>query len=114
MAKILMEKKVDMSRPKEDNKPMEMGEMPEGEKYPYGLRICLNQEELDKLGIPGLPDVGEKLCIEADVTVVAIRSNETQGGGKESTVDLQITALMFCSPEEEKKEATEVLYGQQA
>lgn len=105
--KPLMEKKVSMkiTSSREDGEPM----VDSDQSYPYGLRITLDNESLKKLGMPGLPDVGEKLCIDADVTVISVQSVEEKDGAR-SSVELQITGLMFCDPETEKREAHEVLY----
>lgn len=98
--KPIMEKKVDMKSAKAEV-VADVGD------YPYGLRISLGAEELKKLGIPGLPDVGEKLCIDADVVCVGVR----QTSEEDTNVEFQITALQFCDPEEEKKDAAEAIYG---
>lgn len=96
----LMEKKVDM-------KTKEESTVEDTSDYPYGLRISLGAKELKKLGIPGLPDVGEKLCIDADVICVGVR----QTSEEDVNVEFQITALIFCNPDEEKKDASETIYG---
>lgn len=99
-------------------KPEENGEhgtidAPEGsqEKYPWGLRINLGDEELKKLGINELPKVGEKLPLMAMVSVVGVRSNESQNG-ETRNVELQITecAMEMKKPMDNEKTASK-LYG---
>jgi len=57
-------------------------------RYPWGTRIQLEQDSLDKLGIVKLPAVGDKLMIEAKVEVISVRQSED---GK--SVELQITDM---------------------
>lgn len=83
----------------------------EDDKYPYGLRISLDSEALKKLGLDKIPAVGVQLCIEANVKVIGVRSEEEQDGTTENNMELQITDMMFCDPEEEKKDPAETLYG---
>jgi len=64
--------------------------MDQEEKYPWGLRINLGDEELKKLGIKELPKVGQELPFTATVKVVGVRSNESQDG-ENRNVELQIT-----------------------
>lgn len=61
--------------------------------YPYGLRICLGTDELKKLGIKNLPEVGKTMKIMAVVEVSSISMSESQNGGEYKSVDLQITEL---------------------
>jgi len=60
--------------------------------YPYGLRVCLNDEVLKKLGIP-LPAVGQALLLTAQVEVVSARADKELNGDKEIGCDLQITDM---------------------
>lgn len=64
--------------------------MEQEEKYPWGLRLNLGDEELKKLGIKELPKVGQSLTLTATVKVVGVRSNESQEG-ENRNVELQIT-----------------------
>lgn len=64
------------------------------EKYPWGLRINLGNEQLKALGIKDLPKVGESLPLHAMVSVVGVRSSETEGG-EDRNVELQITECMM-------------------
>lgn len=62
-------------------------------KYPYGLRISLDNDSLKKLGVKELPAVGDTLMIKANVTVVSTSENESAEGGEYKCCDLQITDL---------------------
>lgn len=59
-----------------------------GNRYPWGARLQLEQDTLDKLGINKLPAVGDKLMIEAKCEVISVRQSED---GK--SMELQITDM---------------------
>lgn len=61
-------------------------------EYPYGLRICLDSESLDKLGVTELPAVGTTMTLMARVEVVSVSQHES-GDGKNRDVSLQITDM---------------------
>lgn len=77
-------------------------------EYPYGLRIDLNNESLDKLGIKELPEIGETMVMMAKVEVVSVGSHAHKGGDKHRNVDLQITEMGF---EGKKISQDEALFG---
>lgn len=66
---------------------------PEEAAYPYGLMLCLESEQLDKLGITELPAVGAKMRISAMAEVVGIGQNQEMGGEVCRNVRLQITDM---------------------
>jgi len=55
--------------------------------YPYGLRICLCQKELDKLGLPK-PEFGDYLDMRAFGRVTSV--SDDQGGVR---VEIQIEQI---------------------
>lgn len=59
-----------------------------GNRYPWGTRINLDNDSLDKLGIVKLPTVGDKIMIEGKCEVISVRQSED---GK--SVELQITDM---------------------
>lgn len=63
--------------------------------YPYGLRLCLTQEELEKLGYEGLPEAGTKVRIEAVACVTRAASEDPDADGDIDylCVEMQITEL---------------------
>jgi hypothetical protein len=93
--------------------PGEMeGDAPE---YPYGLCLHLGTDELEKLNITTLPEVGSTMMLHANVYVKSTSSYGTQGGGKDIKVDLQITDMEIL-PAEGKSDNTTMaamLYGPQ-
>lgn len=67
-------------------------------KYPYGLRISLDSDSLESLGIKSLPAVGTKLLVTAVVEVSSTRETQQQDGTSDKGVDLQITEMELSSP----------------
>lgn len=61
--------------------------------YPYGLQLRLGNDELEKLGLEDLPDVGESIELYAKVKVTSTSSRDQEGGGKSQSVELQITSM---------------------
>ena len=98
-------------------KPVEREEMP-GEiekdepRYPYGLCISLEKEDMDKLGLSNLPKVGTEVSFMAKAVVKGTSAYETQGG-KDMSMDLQITDMEIGASDKAmtpQKSAT-MLYG---
>lgn len=83
---------VDMKRTEAD---MESGPaaMPDA-MYPYGLNICLDKDELDKLGITKLPLIGREFhgIFVASVTRIS-QSADLNMGDESMSMSLQITML---------------------
>lgn len=75
------------------------------EKYPYGLRINLGKDELKKLGIKDLPQVGAMISLEAVAKVESVHASEGMEY-KDRSVSLQITHLELEENESEKKMKT--------
>jgi len=69
-----------------------------GDMYPYGTRLDLNNEMLDKLEIETLPRVGATLTLTAKVKVIAVRESQREGGDKNRSVEYQITDMEFGGP----------------
>jgi hypothetical protein len=66
-------------------------------EYPYGLRIRLEDAQLDKLSIVALPKVGTRLTITADVEVCSVSAYESNTGSEQRSLELQITDLGYGS-----------------
>lgn len=63
-----------------------------GPKYPWGLRVDLDDGSLEKLGM-GLMPVGTEVTIMAKARVVTTSSYEREGSDPETSVGLQIVAM---------------------
>ena len=79
-------------------------EMPERARYPYGLRICLCDDELKKLGLDADCDEGDYLDIRAFATVISV--HKENGANR---VELQIEKMSVEnesseSPDDEAEE----------
>ena len=59
--------------------------------YPYGLRICLSEKELAKVGMK-LPEVGEYVELRAFACVKSVSCDSTDQG-ETSRTELQIEKL---------------------
>jgi len=78
---------------------------PEVPKYPWGLQVRLEREELDKLGITDLPDVGDVLQLMVSARVTGV--TETQMANAQDTeccVTLQIEEMAVHDMAEEPGE----------
>ena len=74
-------------------------------KYPWGLQVRLEREELDKLGITDLPDVGDVLSLMVSARVTGV--TETQMANAQDTeccVTLQIEEIGVHDMAEEPAE----------
>lgn len=76
----------DMKRPKPKKSEMDKMVQPamvEGDRYPWGLRIRLEKDELEKLGV-GAADfkIGQTVTIQAQGKVTSISSRESTGSEK--------------------------------
>jgi hypothetical protein len=84
----------------------------EGPKYPYGLMIYLEDEQLNALGVDGLPEVGSEMLLSCMVRVTSCSVNEREGEDKTTSCGMQITAIgtegkakgMFDHPSRQKEE----------
>ena len=83
---------------------------PSAPEYPYGLRISLSEDEVKKLDLDPLPDVGSSIAIRGMATVASVSIDDSQDGGKRRSVSLQITDLYLGGP----KDAAEKMYGKES
>lgn len=77
--------------------------------YPYGLRLCLNAEQLDKLGYTDLPPAGTEVRIEAVcvVTKSATEDPDADGDVDYVSVELQVKELGLEEEGESEGEDTD-------
>lgn len=63
--------------------------------YPWGARICLSNDELEKLGITTFPPVGAMFNVECVARVVCVSEDETDNGKGEPRrrMELQIMQM---------------------
>lgn len=99
---------VDMARSKAEKveKAAEMMPGPvSAPDYPYGLCICLGEDELQKLGLDENPEIGDMLHLHAMAKVTSVSQSESEGVGKNRRVELQITHMVGENEDEENEEA---------
>jgi len=82
---------------KEEKKEMSVcGQNPP--PYPWGLCIRLEKEELDKLKLAKLPNVGDEFHIMAVGRVTSVSSSLRDQRDDEQTVSIQIVSLDLAPP----------------
>lgn len=64
-----------------------------GPDYPWGLCLDLCQDELSKLGIEGLPEVGDEMHIYAVAKVTRVSQSASESGDDSRGVTLQICEM---------------------
>ena len=91
-----MNKLIDMKMSQADMKADAVLAAPgERDPYPYGLVLQLDTDELDKLGIKDLPEIGQEYHIMAVGKVTRVSSSASEGQDEESRgISVQIT--MMC------------------
>lgn len=105
-------KLVNMERTEAEKKAAEERwevESERGPDYPYGLCINLGADEMEKLGIKDLPEIGEQMSLTATVKVTSVSSYDSEGGGSSKSVSLQITEMGL--DDGKSTSAAEKLYG---
>lgn len=85
----------------------------EGPRYPYGLRLELDEESIQKLGLTELPEIDSFMVVMAKAKVVNVSKNESEGGKVYRHLCLQVTALKVKEgePEKEKVPLETKMYG---
>ena len=98
---------VDLKRSKADKaeEAQEATGGPAGDDYPYGLCLNIDNDELAKLGVSQLPNVGDEFHITA-VAKVTRTSSSASENDESSGMSLQIT-MMELSAEDSEDEAGE-------
>lgn len=88
-------KMIDMKKPKvskEEMKKMNSPSLPyeNRDRWPWGLRLTFEEDEVEKM--PGLEKlkVGEKVDIDALGEATSIRMNESKDNKKRYTIEIQI------------------------
>ncbi len=95
--------KISKKEAKEKSEAMQVIGSSDQERYPYGLRLDLNNDTLDKLGMTKLPSVGTVLTFEVKSKVIGSRQSATEGSENRS-IELQITHIDMETAKEEKAE----------
>lgn len=75
--------------------------------YPYGLSICLTQEEIDKLDLEEDVGVGDYLHIHALAKVTSVSNREMSDGKTDRRVEMTLTHIAAESEDDENEGAEE-------
>lgn len=68
--------------------------------YPYGMCLMIDKDELDKLGMTELPEVGDELNITAIAKVTQVRQSAVEGQDDESSISIQIMKMELTDSDE--------------
>jgi hypothetical protein len=101
----MAKKKVNMKLPKrKKDAGAELVEEPEGDRYPYGLEVRLEDESLNKLGMDALSNkVGSKMSIEADGVVEHASAHQRRNGKLDQSLTIQLTDISVDGVQEPEK-----------
>lgn len=75
--------------------------------YPWGLCLHLEKEQLDKLGITTLPEVGAEVHMLCVAKVTSVNHSARQGQDENSSAGLQITMMQVLISESAASEKVE-------
>lgn len=92
---------VDLKLSKKDRKEEMQPAPSNGPDYPYGTSLTLDTDELKKLGISDLPEVGDEYTVNAIGKVTRVSSNAS-GSAESQSMELQITKLELVDADEEQ------------
>lgn len=101
---------IDMKHsPKEREEESEEAKEQKGPEYPWGLKITLGEDELEKLGLGENPKSGEEFEIHAKGFVCEERESSSDDYGDDRSVTIQLTSVGL-EPEEEEEDGKETIY----
>jgi hypothetical protein len=66
---------------------------PSGPKFPYGLKLRFEKEQIEQYPALKLLDVGDKVLIDADATVVSKSMSEEVDGNGYCSIEIQIEKI---------------------
>ena len=68
-------------------------EKPSRPKFPYGLKLRFEREQLEQYPALKLLDIGDKVLIDADATVVSKSISEDADGSGYCSIEIQIEKI---------------------
>jgi hypothetical protein len=96
---------IDMKLPKRTKDEIKKGMMPtmdDQDQWPYGLKLDFEKEQVDKMPSLKNLNVGDKVSIQCQGSVIEVRMSERQGGGDMHNVCIQIEKV-GVEPTKKKK-----------
>lgn len=100
----------DMKRTPSEKKEDSTDVGTEREDYPYGLRIDLRDEDIEKLGI-SLPEIGLTMVLVANVKVISVRESADENG-KDRNIEIQITEMELAPYKNDNTDHVKKLYSE--
>ncbi len=98
-------KSMKLTKKQQEGMTVPVAAEPEKPEYPYGLCLRLGREELMKLGIKQLPQVGDSFVVDAKCVVKGVSAGDGDGG-KYASCDLQITDMGMEGDDEARRKDT--------
>lgn len=89
--------------------PADPSELP---RYPYGSKLCFDTNEVEKLGISGMP-AGQVVTVTGKAFIGYVSASQEADGEKNQRMEVQLTDIEI-TPVKGKKSADEMaesLYG---
>jgi hypothetical protein len=86
-------KMADMKLPKKTKEELKVDTspaMPEQERWPYGLQLRFETEQIDKLPHLKTYKIGQKVLVQAEGEVTELRMSERKEGKESWTVEVQL------------------------
>lgn len=86
-------KMIDLKLPKKTKKEMEGMKAPieaEGDRWPYGMQLRFESEQVDKLPQLEKMKIGQKVNVEGIGEITSIRMSEEKEGKKRYSVEVQL------------------------
>lgn len=68
-------------------------------EYPWGLSISLDEDTMEKLGIKGVPGVGDEFHFVCVAHVTSARQSEYEESGMSKSIDLQLSDMAIIKHE---------------
>lgn len=105
---------VNMARTREEKEEAIQPSVPSPDDlpdYPFGLSICLCQDELEKLGLEDADlEPGDMIHIHSLALITSVSKNANVSSGPQTRVELTL-AYISAEDEEEEDEESEEDYG---
>ena len=105
-----MNQMADMRMKTSDKKKSMMAE-PMREDYPYGLRISLNHEQIEKIKNCKNLNAGDTVHIVCEGTVSSKEVRDREKEGEKHSMDIQIKKISLNKAGKGKINADKIMYG---
>jgi hypothetical protein len=102
---------INMELSAEEAKELTTPDPGEAPKYPWGLELRLEDDQLAKLGITVLPAVGAAMQMTARVEVTALSARDSQQGGSSKCLTLQVTDMALAADTSDTTAAAQLYAG---